>query len=330
MSILFTAVVALASALTIGAGAAGAEVQPPNPDPPERAPVYQLTGARVAIGRDAHVAANEEVTEAVVVIGGSLRVDGRVRDGILVVGGDLHLGPTADVRGDIALVGGELTRDSGSRLIGSVSDVSFGEWGRLVDVRWWPVRDLGGLGRWLGLVATIARVSVLAVLMLAMLLVARGPVGRVGRTAAAEPVRAIVVGLAAEVLFLPLLLIFSILLGLTVIGLPFVALLVPAAFLTALAALLLGFTALACRLGEWVEARMGWTPHSAVMATVVGLLLIVGPTLAARVLDVVPVSLHTFAFALLAAGALAEFVIWTIGLGATLLTGFGRVNTIDA
>jgi hypothetical protein len=67
-----------------------------------------------------------------------------------------------------------------------------------------------------------------------------------------------------------------------------------------------------------------------VVATVVGLFLIVGPTLLARMLDLAPAPLHAVALALLVTGAVVEFVVWTIGLGATLLTGFGRFNPAEA
>jgi hypothetical protein len=99
------------------------------------------------------------------------------------------------------------------------------------------------------------------------------------------------------------------------------------AVLLALAALLLGYTALACRLGEWLEDRLGWKPRSAFLAAAMGMLLIVAPTLLARLLGVAPEPLRMAAFAVLIAGIVAEFLVWTIGLGATILTGFGRWNT---
>jgi hypothetical protein len=122
-------------------------------------------------------------------------------------------------------------------------------------------------------------------------------------------------------------LVTSIALGITIIGLPLVVLLVPLAFLLALVALLLGFTALACRLGEWLEDRLGWRPRSAVLATALGLFVILAPTLIARLLGVAPEPLRLAAFWMLTAGVLAEFLVWTVGLGATLMTGFGRWNT---
>jgi hypothetical protein len=302
---------------------------PPAPPPDTDAPIaYKLTGTRIAIGQDVDVAADEEIRDGVVAVGGSLTVEGRLRDGAVVVGGDIHLRPTADVRGDLVLVGGTLIRDQGARVAGGVSYLSFGEWSRSVGLfDWRPALRFGETGRWLSLAATVFRVALLLMVMVVVLLLARAPVARVGRAAAAEPVRAAIVGLAAEVLFLPALLAASVALGITIIGLPFVFLLVPVAFLTALVALLLGYTALACRLGEWLEDRLGWRPRSAYLATAMGFFLIVMPTLLARLLGVAPEPLRVAAFAVLVAGVAAEFLVWTVGLGAALMTGFGRWNT---
>ena len=48
---------------------------------------YKLTGTRIGIGQDVDVAADEEIQDGVVAIGGSLRVEGRLRSGAVVVGG---------------------------------------------------------------------------------------------------------------------------------------------------------------------------------------------------------------------------------------------------
>jgi hypothetical protein len=293
-----------------------------------REQTYRLTGARVAFAQDVRIGSDEAITDGVAVFGGSLRVDGRVGDGILVVRGDVHLGPTADVRGDIVIVGGSLIRDPESRLAGAVSSLSLGDWSRRTGLLGWrPNLGLGDTGRWLGLAATVFRVAAIAAFMILILMVARAPVARVGRAAAAEPVRAAIIGLAAEVLFLPIVLIGSIALGITIIGLPFVFLLLPLAFALALVAFLLGYTALACRLGEWLEDRLGWRPRSAFMTTAMGGLLIIAPTLLARVLGVAPEPARVAAFGVLILGVCLEFVIWTIGLGVALMTGFGRWNT---
>jgi hypothetical protein len=291
------------------------------------ATTYRLTGTRIAFGQDVRIERDEEVTDAAVVVGGNLDVDGRVRDGIVVVGGNLHLSATADVRGDIVLVGGTLTRDPGAQLRGGINHVSFGEWSRR-NFGWWPAVRFGEVGRWLSLAGTVARVSVLGVLMVMMLIVARAPVARVGRAALAEPLRAFVIGVAAELFFLPLLVAAAIGLALTIIGIPFVAILVPIAILIAVFAFVLGFTALACRIGEWIEDRLGWQPGNAFVATAVGFFVLLAPTLLARLVDVASIGAAPLTVALVAIGLTVEFIAWTIGLGAAIITGLGRWYTV--
>jgi len=268
-----------------------ARAQTPAPEP-VIGRVFKSTGVRAALGRDMQIAIDEEVLDGVAVIGGSLRVDGRVRGGALVVGGDVHLGPHAIVTGDLVLVGGRLYRDDRARLHGSVSDIGVGDvrgWTRL---RFWPNIDVYQVRRWAGLAGAVARVATLAVLMGLVLLLARGPVARVARAAAAEPGRAMALGLIAELLFIPTLMIGSVALALTIVGIPLLLFLLPLAILTGMAAMLLGFTALAYQVGDWVRGRLGWSVSSAAVATALGLLLIVGLTVLSRVVGVAPAPLR--------------------------------------
>jgi hypothetical protein len=295
--------------------------------PPDQPRVYHTIQSRIAIGRNITVASDEEVSDAVVVVGGSVRVDGRIRNDLVVIGGSATLGPQADVRGDVLVVGGRVNREAGSQLRGSVSDISFGEWAPWQFGGWYiPAVDFGDFGRWLALFGTVFRVTTLALFMAVLLLVARAPVARIGNAAAAAPGLAFVTGLAAEILFIPALVAASIALIVTIIGIPLVVVLVPLALLLGGLAMVLGFTALATRLGEWLEDRVGWRGHNAFLAAALGLVVIISPTLIARVLGVTP-GVGIAGFFLLMTGVVIEFVIWTIGLGATLLTGFGRWST---
>lgn len=314
------ALLAAVVAGVLGPGTAAAQSADPT--------TYRLTGTRIAVGQDVRIAHDEEVRDAVVVIGGNLVVDGRVRDGIFVAGGDILLAATADVRGEIVIVGGTITREPGARQLGSVSHVSFGDWWANRTWGWVPVIRFGEIGPWVSLAGTMARVSVLVLLMGIILIVARAPVARVGRAALAEPLKALLVGLAAEIFFIPFLIAASIGLAITIIGIPFVAVLVPAAIVLAVFAFLLGFTALACRLGEWVEDRLGWQPGNAFVATAIGFLILLSPTLLARTVDVATWAAAPLTFLLVAVGLTVEFVAWTMGLGAALLTGLGRWYTV--
>ena len=300
-----------------------AQAQTPVPE----STTYRLTGTRLAFGQDIRIERDEEVTDGVVVIGGSADIEGRVRDAVVVVGGNLHLSSSADIRGDVVLVGGTLTRDAGAQLAGNIDYVSFGDWSRR-NFGWFPTVRFGEFGRWIYLAGTLARVSVLAVLMVMMLLVARAPVARVGRAALAEPLRAFLIGFAAEIFFLPMLIAAAIGLAITIIGIPFVAILVPIAIVLAIFAFVLGFTALACRIGEWIEDRLGWQPGNAFIATAIGFFVLLGPTLVARFVDVASISAWPLTYALIAIGLTVEFVAWTAGLGAALATGLGRWYTV--
>lgn len=288
--------------------------------------IYRVTGTRIAVGQDVRIERDEEVSDAVIVIGGSLIIDGRVRDGVFVAGGDVHLSSTADVRGDVVVAGGALTRDAGSRQLGSVSYVSFGDWWQRT-TWWWPSIRFGEVGRWVSLAGTIARISVLGLLMILMLALARTAVARTGRAAFAEPVRAFLIGLAAEIFFVPFLIAASIGLIITIIGIPFVAVLVPIAILMLVFAFVLGFTAFACRLGELVEDKLGWQPGNAFIATAIGSVILLAPTLMARFVDLAP-GVAPVTFMLIALGLAVEFVAWTIGLGAAIITGLGRWYTV--
>ena len=310
----------LAAVLTVALFQGTSEAQEADPT------AYRLTGTRIAVGQDVRIERDEEVSDAVIVIGGNLIVDGRVRDGIVVAGGDVHLSSTADVRGDLIVAGGRLTRDAGSRQVGSVSYVSFGDWWRQ-NTWWWPTIRFGEVGRWVSLFGTVARISVLGLLMIVMLGLGRAAVARTGRAAFAEPGRALLIGLAAEIFFVPFLIAASIGLAITIIGIPFVAVLVPIEILLLVFAFVLGFTSVACRLGEWVEDRLGWRPGSAFIATAIGFVILLTPTLLARLTDFAPFG-EPAAYALLAVGLVVEFVAWTIGLGAAIMTGLGRWYTV--
>jgi hypothetical protein len=157
--------------------------------------------------------------------------------------------------------------------------------------------------------------------------IARAPVARIANAAAAAPARAFVTGLVAEIFFIPVLIVACITLIVTIIGIPLAVVLIPLAILTGAAAMVFGFTALATRVGEWLEDRLGWRGHNAFLAAALGLIVIVAPTLVATMLDVTP-GVGVAGFFLLLIGMVVEFCVWTMGLGATLLTGFGRWSTV--
>ncbi len=315
--------------------AAPAPVSPPAPPVVDRpAPVaadriYRRTGARLAVGKSIVIAEDEDVTEAVVAVGGNVRIDGRVRDDVVVLGGDLVLSSTAEVRGDITVIGGEVTMAPGARHIG---ELHHGVSGRFPGWRWpviaWSRVDLGPAGRWLSLAGTLMRVALLALAVMLVMVVARGRVARIGAVATATPIRAGLVGLLTQVLFVPALVVAAVLLAITIVGIPFVAVLIPLAVIALGVTMLLGFTSLAQRLGQAVAGRGGWSADAAIGAAVLGMAVIVLPTIVSRLIGMALAPVGYGAVALLGLGAAIEYVAWTIGLGAAVMTGLGRWATV--
>ena len=154
----------------------------------------------------------EVVNGDVVAIGGSVNVDGEVSGNAVAIGGSLTLGSHADIGGDAVVIGGTLQRDPGAHVGGKVVNVASGnfDFSRLRLGRFpfgrrfsFPFENTAfGL---VALMGTLSRVAVLSVLASLVLLVGRTHVERVGARAATEPIKAAAVGLLAQVLFLPML-----------------------------------------------------------------------------------------------------------------------------
>ena len=229
----------------------GPSVPPPAPGPPAEAPKPRRARAastsagraraaadpwrrrqrdRVRFGGSVTVNEGEVIDGDAVAIGGSVRVDGEVRGNAVGIGGGVDLGPHADVAGDVVSIGAPLKRDPGARIGGKVVDVGTGSfnagrwrWDRLEAGRFlFPF--LGAAAGLFALTATLARVAVLFVLVSLVMMVGREYVERVGARAAAEPVKAGVVGLLAQILFIPLLVLTVVVFVITIIGIPLLVL----------------------------------------------------------------------------------------------------------
>jgi hypothetical protein len=169
---------------------------------------------------------------------------------------------------------------------------------------------------------------VLAVALGLVVVLAGGRIRRIGDAAAASPLRAGAIGLGLQVLFVPVLVVISVVLAITIVGLPFIAVVVPLALVAMFAAMLLGFASVAHAVGAWASRRLGWSMDTAVWAVLLGLGLIVLPTVMARIAGLSPELFRAGAFALLVAGTMIEYIAWTVGLGAAAMTSFGRFASV--
>jgi hypothetical protein len=290
----------------------------------------------VRFGGSVSVNENEEVSGDVVAIGGTVRVDGRVTGNAVAVGGSLQLGPHADVLGDAVSIGGSIKRDPEARIGGKVVEVGpgnfdFSKWaGRFPYGRFPLAFPLAGATFGLfAMMATLARVGVLAVLVSLVLLMGREYVERVGERAFAEPLKAGAIGFLAQVLFLPILIITCILLVVTIIGIPLLVL-IPFAILGLAIIGLVGFTAVTYDVGRLVNQRLGWVERNPYLTAITGIVVVLSPLLIARLLGLADWLLFPITGPLAFVGYLVEYLAWTIGFGAVALLQFARPGAAPA
>jgi hypothetical protein len=235
----------------------------------------------------------------------------------------VSLGPDAEVMGDVASVGGKLDRAPGAKIHGSVSETTGGVWPR----GRWNHRDDGfDFGRPFGHMVSLSwalfTILVLGLLACLVLLLARQPFDRVDRVLATEFWKAGLVGLVAQVLFIPLVGVVSVILAISVVGCVFF-LLYPFVALALLFFLLLGYAVSAHRLGRLLEARFNHRFGGVYAATLLGVVAIEVWSFLGHLLDLGGGILHVLAAIILLFGFAVRYVAWTAGLGAVILGRFG-------
>jgi len=289
----------------------------PAPDTPSRS--VQRDGDIVRIGGGAvTVAENERVEGDVVAIGGPVTVNGEVTGDVVAVGGGLTLGPHAVVRGEVTSVGGPLKRDAQAQVFGKVNEVGIGSDGQRLPRNFNLANLVFGtfasrVGR---LTATLARV--LMFILFAMIVTAAGQrhVQQIAARIAAEPVRAGLVGLLAEILFVPVLVVTIVALVISILGIPLL-ILVPFGIILVGLVMLVGYTAAAHIAGGWALDRVGRTERNPYVVVALGIAVIAGITLIGRLLAL---AVGGFGAPLYFAGYVIEYLAWTIGFGAAIQT----------
>ena len=309
---------------------------PPAPPFPPRSRRFRRDGGdRVRFGGSVNVEEGEVVMGDAVAIGGSVRIDGQVTGNAVSIGGSLTLGPHADVAGDAVVIGGSLTRDPAAQVGGKVVDVGGGNFdfsslggrfpfGRITQ---FGMPFFGAARNAFALMSTLARIAVLCVLASLVLLVGRDYVERVGERAVAEPVKSGAIGLLAQVLFIPLLVITCVILVVTIIGIPFLVL-IPFAMLALALIGLIGFTAVAYNVGRFVHQRLHWSDQNPYLSTVTGIVIVISPVLIARLLGLADWLLFPITGALFFLGFVLEYVAWTVGFGAVALLRFAQPRAV--
>ena len=274
-------------------------------------------GGPVTIGRD------ERVRGDATVILGPLTVDGEVTGDIVVIAGPLRIGPQANVRGDVTVVGGTLREAPTAALRGSVTHIGlnpFRAFGPVSGFRGWGFGPwpFGWRGGGHDLFGTAMRLLILALLASGIVLVARGPVEGIARRASAEPLKAGVVGVLAQMVAVPLLVSGILVAVISIVGIPLL-LLLPFVVMAAGLIMLVGFSGAVLGAGDVVRSRMGVSSSAAYASVWAGVALILLPTLAGEALGIAGGFFRGLGVLLALLGLLLEYAAWTAGLGAFIL-----------
>jgi len=302
------------------------------------------------IDEDVYVAGDEELGTTLLAIDADVDIEGTVRGDLIVLGGTLALGEGGRVTGDVYLAEARLLSNEGV-IEGSVSELSSDEVeaadeerreslrdeirAEVADqpsergVSWRLLRPFRAIGRGIGGLLTIGvNVAILGLLGWLLVYFAGDHLAVVAETARRSPGRAAMVGVAGTFLVLPVWLLGTLALVLTIVGIfavPFWLVLFPIAVVLAAC---FGFYGAASGIGEhvarwhhpWVQWVRSSNPYTLVSA---GLVALAAPFLLASIVEM-GLFFGLIEGLLLVAGWLVLASAGLVGFGAVLLTRAGR------
>lgn len=317
----------------------------------DAAPRQVRKDTQVVVGSDLVVERNERVRDVVVIggnlevlgevdgdaaaLGGRARIDGEVDGDVVAIGGNVELGPGARVRGDVTSAGGSVEADPDARVDGQISEVPIGSGMRFgmphLGSRWfrgwtgdwndgWHWRPFSGL---LSFFWETVELGILILLACLVLVLAPNATDRIARTAAQDPLKSGIVGLAVQILSVPTLIILILVLVVSIIGIPLL-ILVPFVVLALVVVAFVGFVAGALQVGRWLSARFGWELSTVYITLIVGLVAIKGWGLVGELLEIPGGPLRFFAWMFQLFGGLLGYLVMTVGFGAALSSRVGR------
>lgn len=312
---------------------------------------------RIHVDEDVTIASGETERRNIVVIEGTLRVDGEVRGNVVVVGGALDVRDGGLIRGEARVADSRILRNNGE-IRGGIVDVleterefevelrdrlreeireelrsdlrneirnatRFEDDGFSIMAAFRPV--IRGVG---GVMEKLIMVFILGLLGAGFLAFAGENVDAISETARRAPGRAAMVGFAGSFLLIPVWLLGTVALAISIIGIPVAIAWVPLFPIAALMAGVLGYIAVARNAGEWLADSdwpwTGWIRKSNPIFTLFGGLLgLTFAFVAGHVISIVPF-LGVFAGLLFVVGGILTFFAVQIGFGAVLLTRAGR------
>lgn len=307
-------------------------------------------GPRVRVVVDDHleVGAGTEVGSSVLVVDGTLEVEGTIRGDVMVVDGEVEMRPGSRITGALRLVDAELDNEGGeiqggvveiapqdrdmeARLRDQIREELRSELNldRDRDGGWAIGRPFSRIFRGIGnLFGDLFNILILGLVGAAFFHFAAPNMETVAETARNSTGRAAVVGLSGAALVLPAFILGIVALAVTIIGIPAILLWIPLFPAAVILALLMGYLAVARNLGVWLEKQRypytEWIRLSNPVTLVFGgLLVLMAPFMASHLLGMVGL-LSFLAVLLKVSGVIFTLFAAAVGLGSVLLTRGGR------
>ena len=277
----------------------------------------------VKFGDDVVVEEDEKISGSVVVFGGSATIAGVVTEDVVVFGGDLIAEETADIRGSAVCFGGEIDKRPGAKI--GDQEVGFGKFPFGVTIGpFIGLQSFGGfIDRGVSVFAGIICLGLLLLFGAGALFFFPKPLRRVSEAVDRNLVKNGVVGLLGEIMLLPLLLVISIVLCVSIIGIPLLFLIIPLCLLGVFAAAFLGYLGVAMFAGNFVSCRLSGPISSEQKTLAIGIITLLIFDILAAVVGLTGGILWPVKVALGFTGGLVGYLAMTIGFGAVIMTRFG-------
>jgi hypothetical protein len=190
-------------------------------------------------------------------------------------------------------------------------------------VDWRGVYFLDRFAAFPRLVGTSFRLLLLVLLVSMALVVARPTVEASAQRVTDRPLQTTIVGIVAQLLIVPVMILTVIVLAVSIIGIPLL-LLVPFAVLALILLALAGFSGTVYAVGQFTRRKMGMTSAAPFVDIFIGVVVILLPVLVGRLLALAGWPATPFALLLLSLGFVVELLAWSSGFGAVLTNGFSR------
>ncbi|MDH3271907.1 MAG: hypothetical protein OEN56_11265 [Gemmatimonadota bacterium] len=313
---------------------------------------------RIFVGEDFVIPEGTVVDQTLVMIDGTLRVEGEIGGDVVVVDGALEVSDSGVIRGQARIADARVLRNTGE-IEGGIVDVLEEERDLEAELRdrlreeiraevrrdlrnemrnearmgsddsfsiMSPVRPvIRAVG---GVLEKLILVFVLGLVGAGFIAFAGENMDNIAETARRAPGRAAVVGFAGSFLLIPVWLLGLVALLVSIIGIPVAIAWAPLFPLAAALAFLLGYLAVARTAGEWLaDSGLPWTgwirKTNPIFTLVGGLLALCLAFMVGHLVSIIPF-LGFFGGLLIALGVIVTILAFQIGFGSVLLTRGGR------